>query len=87
MGWMESGGIRKYDISTENISNFGWHLFYAGNNALKLIEIPPDMIPRNVTVKISQSGSSYELHVISYSDEAINEIDIPEILLSNGFIE
>ena len=27
IGWIESGGIRKYDISTENINNFGWHLF------------------------------------------------------------
>ena len=61
--------------------------FYAGDNALKLIEIPLEMIPRNVTVKISQSGSSYEIHVISYSDETINEIDIIEILLSNGFIK
>lgn len=87
IGWIQSGGIRRFEALTDPIFGKEWHFIYAGNNAIKLIDIPHESIPSNITVNVQQARNDYMLHVISFADpDTINQFNIRDILLSGLFI-
>lgn len=81
MGWMHFSGMRWYGVDGEIDMPLEIHNVYAGTNAKKYIEIPLELLPPNVSVDVSQTGSIYVIHFVSYGDgEALNQIDILELL-------
>ena len=87
IGWMESGGVKRFIHTESPVFETEWHFAYSGNNALKLIELAPEQIPDNVTVNIQQAGALYWIYVISFAEpDVLNQFDVIGILRENGCI-
>ena len=76
IGWINRSGTRRYAATDVPQIDHEFHLAYCGNNALKLIEFPQASIPQNVTVTIHQVGSFYTVHVISFDEDQLNNLDV-----------
>lgn len=64
------------------------HVIYCGNNAVRKINDLSEIIPNNCTAYVEQHGSSYLIHLMSYSgSEEYNRINLYGYLLGNGYIE
>ena len=87
MGWMRVASLRRFDIPDEVTADFETHNVYAGNNAVRQIEIPPELLPPNVAVSIHQAGSCFVLHFVSFGDpEILNQMDITALLTETNSI-
>lgn len=81
IGWMRFSGFRLYDANDHPITDCEVHRVYGGNNAVKQIEIPTDLLPPNTAVNVFQSGARYVIHFVSYGEaETLNQINIIELL-------
>lgn len=86
-GWTRVAGGRRYSAMDEHVVEWEIHRVYSGNNAIKRIEIPAQLLPANVTVNIHQAGSAYILHFITYGKgEELNAINAYELLLQAGCV-
>lgn len=86
MGWGSFQGFKRYDPEDTPHSDFEHHFGFCGNNAIKLINIPSEMIPDGVILTVHQVGSFYSIHATSYSDKQINSLHISDILKELGCI-
>ena len=87
-GCIHPAGLHRSETLSVPYSVWEFHTVYAGDNALRKIELPPELIPENTTVNIQQNGSFYLIHAVSTTEKAD---DVPfngmwEILTENGFI-
>ena len=73
------GSALQRDSSTEH------HYVYHGTTAKALIEFPPEQIPDNMTVGITQAQGYYVIHVISY--EANLRFNVEQLLVDTGVID
>ena len=85
LGWMRVAGIKRFTVGDESCVEFEVHEAYCGKNAVKQIQIPPELLPPNVTVNILQGGSSFVIQFVSFGDAQM-EIDAYEILKAAGCI-
>ena len=88
IGWIMSAGIKAFEAQDEIVFEREWHIIYVGNNAIKLIDIPQEKIPSNVTINVQQARAYYQIHVISFADpDPSNKVDVRDILLSEKLIK
>ncbi len=91
IGWLCVGGMARFAADGEAKLITESHKVYSGNDAVKLIEIPKQMLPSNIAVEVRQAGSAYVLHLITYlstaeETEQWNELDILTKLEEAGYI-
>ena len=87
IGWVISGGAKRFVYTENAIFEQEWHLVYCGNNAKKLIEFFPGQIPENITVNIQQAGEEYCIHIISFAEpDVLNSFDVITLLKNNQCI-
>lgn len=87
MGWANVAGFKRFAVDDTHPVEFETHIVYCGNNAVKQISIPPDMLPDNLTVNIQQCGSFYILHFITFGDSESTRFDPNELLMAEGCIQ
>ena len=81
MGWMRTASMRRHEVNDPVVFDSEVHHVYGGNNAIKQIEIPLDLLPPNVTVNVFQAGSQYVIHFVSYGgSEPLQQINILDLL-------
>lgn len=81
MGWMRFASICRYAVNDQTTINSEVHQVYGGNNAVKQIEIPYELLPANVCVDVFQAGAVYLIHFIAYGDaETLNQINVSYLL-------
>lgn len=68
MLWAKTASFKRYTVGDPSAADWEVHSIYCGSNANKQIVIPSGALPHNVTVNISQSGSSYMLHFIGFGE-------------------
>ncbi len=87
IGWIRSGGAKRFDFEENATFENEWHLAYYGNNAIKKIEFLPGQIPENVTVNIQQAGAVFSIHVVSFAEpDVLNRFNVPDLLIENHCI-
>lgn len=87
MGWMRTASMRRHEVNDPVVFDWEVHNVYGGNNAIKQIEIPIDLLPPNVTVNVFQAGSQYVIHFVSYGgSEPLQQINILDLLNENRSI-
>ena len=87
VGWMRFASIRRYAVSDQAKIDSEVHKVYGGNNAIKQIEIPYDLLPTNVSVNVFQAGASYVIHFVAYGEaETLNQIDVSYLLKQTNSI-
>ena len=87
MGWAKFSSTQRYTATDVPRTGHIYHHVYAGNNALKLIDIPQDQIPHNLTMDIQQNGKSYVIHIITTAETSdYPGFDIYGLLKDNGCI-
>lgn len=59
---------------------------YCGNNAVCMIDLPAGRIPNDLTMRVEQRGSCYCIYVVSYSEEAMESLDLIGLLREQGYI-
>ena len=81
MGWMRTASMRRHEVNDPVVFDWEVHNVYGGNNAIKQIEIPLELLPPNVTVNVFQAGSQYVIHFVSYGgSEPLQQINILDLL-------
>ena len=68
MFWVKMASFKRYTVGDPSARDWEVHSIYCGNNASKQILPPTGALPHNVTVNISQAGSSYMLHFIGFGE-------------------
>jgi len=86
MRWMRFASMVSYDFNSSVDHEYMIHEVYAGNNANRKIDIPPQILPDNVTVNVIQARNSYALHFVTYGDMDDLNIDIEDLLKRAGCI-
>lgn len=87
-GWMRVASVGRYEVDDQTHIEFEVHKVYGGNNAIKQIEIPMELLPSNVSVNIFQAGTVYVLHFVTYgSAETLNQINISHLLEQTDCIQ
>lgn len=84
--WFGSISYRWFD-GMELTSDVECNFLYVGNNAVSAIEIAPEEIPGDVSVKVNQTGNLYWILITSDNDSALNQFQPIQLLLEKGFIE
>ncbi len=85
--WMNVAGMKRYAVGDATTTEFEVHNVYAGNNAIKLIEIPQEALPSNVTVNVHQAGALFVIHLVYYGEDVDTlNINFPETLKQAGCI-
>ena len=95
--------IADIDDSTTHVwfgkSNYRWygdtgltaepefHYLYTGADAKAFIELDYRDIPGDVYVEVNQHGAHYWIHVVSDNVDAINQLELIELLRTKGYIE
>ena len=81
MGWMRTASLRSYAVGDQTRWDWEVHTVCAGRNAVRQIEISPELLPPNVAVNVFQAGTAYVIHFVSYGEvETLNRIPIMDIL-------
>ena len=88
LGWYITNEIQRFAVEEDPKFEYEIHAVYCGDNAIKKIEGIEKEFPSNVAVSVSQSGSSYSIHLMTFSDDVskFNGINMQEILQENGYI-
>lgn len=90
IGWMRIAGLIRYGYGLESQikAEFEVHHMIGGNNAIRVIELPKELLPPNVIAKVFQKGRSYVVHLVSYGEDAgiLNEVHLVELLEQQGCI-
>lgn len=84
--WFGESNYRWY-TGSEFTVDFEFHYLYTGADARAYIEFANDDIPGDVYVEVNQNGYNYWIHVVSDDSEAINQLDMTQLLKNKGFIE
>ena len=83
--WFGDSNHRWYN--GENLSvDFEINYLYIGNNAVAPIVLAEEDIPGDVFVKVNQQGENYWIHVVSDNSDALNQLQIIQLLESKGYI-
>lgn len=86
--WTLPRDWRRFGESDMDLA-FTWeyHSVFTGNDARKIIELPLEKLPPNVTVHIQQMHTAYVLHFISYGEKsALNGLDWYALLQETGSV-
>ena len=84
--WFGESNYRWFD-GIELTADFEFHYLYTGTDAKELIQLDATDIPGDVYVAVSQHGVNYWIHAVSDNVDAINQLNMMELLKSKGFIE
>lgn len=89
MGWMRFSGMRAYGAEHPLSLDREEHIVYVGNNAKKLIEIPFELLPSNVSVDVFQAEAVYVIHLLSYDIEpdTLNKFHMMDLLRQTDSIQ
>ncbi|KQY84028.1 hypothetical protein ASD24_09540 [Paenibacillus sp. Root52] len=86
--WMNSGGFKKFAFQDDPTFSTEWNYLAVGTNAVKQIELSPDWLRPGTAFKIQQTGESYSIYLITFTDPEDGEImDIYQLLLDKGMIK
>lgn len=87
MGWTKTASFKRYTVEDASAIDWEVHNVYCGNNATRQIVIPEGTLPHNVTVNISQAGSSYMLHFIGHGEaDVLSQVKLVELLTAAGCV-
>lgn len=88
MGWMRVASIGRFGVGDQSNIAFEVHAVYGGNDAIKLVDIPAEQLPPNVTVNVFQSGTMYVIHFTSCgAADTLNQVDAFNLLEQIGCIQ
>lgn len=89
MKWMRVAGMKRFSLQDNYVVQWETHAVYGGNNAIKRIDLPSELLPPNVTLSIHQAGASYVLHFIYFGEDntTFNDFDVEALLLQTNSIE
>lgn len=82
--WFGRNTHRWFDGKWE--TDFEVNYLYIGSDAVSSIELTQADIPGDVLVKVNQQGKYYCIHVISDDTEAMNGLELWELLKEKGYI-
>ena len=84
--WFGDSNHRWFDGESLSVE-FEFNYLYIGNNAIAPIVLNEADIPGDVLVKVNQQGENYWIHVISDNSDALNQLQIMQLLQSKGFVD
>lgn len=84
--WFGESNYRWFK-GTEITIDFEFHYLYAGADAKAYIELENSDIPGAVLVEINQNGPNYWIHVVSCDADAMNQLNLMQLLRDKGFVE
>lgn len=84
--WFGESNLR-WAKGRENTVEFEFHYLYCGADAEAYIEFEDGDIPGNVMVEVQQTGNQYWIHVVSCDKDAINQLNMTQLLKTKGFVE
>jgi len=89
--WTDRAKLKSFTTSYHDSGNtdveWMYHHVYTGENAVKKIDIPNDVIPKNSVISISQSNENYVIHRIMNSQGGLIEFDLIDYLREYEYIE
>ncbi len=83
--WFEESNYRWFK-GAEFTVDFEFHYLYTGADAKAFIQLDAADIPGDVYVEVNQNGPNYWIHVVSDDSNAINQLNLMELLKTKGFI-
>lgn len=84
--WFGESNYRWYK-GTEVTVEFEFHYLYTGADAKAFIQLDATDIPGDVFVEINQNGPDYWIHVVSDNVDAINRMDLLDLLRTKDYIK
>lgn len=87
IGWMKPAWIRRFSVTDNPVFEFESHIYYYGNDAIKLIDSSKLDLPQNAAVNVQQAGEKYWVHIVTFvGDDASFSVNVHQLLSDAGFV-